>query len=91
MRCPVCRAELTEGPQCRRCRADLTPLFALEKQREQALQRARHYLQQGQYAHAAACADGADALRRGADARQLLALCHLLQKDFSRAWELYRQ
>ena len=27
MRCPVCRADNTEGPQCRRCRADLSPLF----------------------------------------------------------------
>lgn len=33
MRCPVCRAENDRGPNCRRCRADLSLLFALEKQR----------------------------------------------------------
>ena len=34
LRCPVCRAENTTGPACRRCRADLTLLIAVEARRE---------------------------------------------------------
>src|SRR5436309_2927847 len=33
MRCPVCRAENTTGPQCRPCRADRSPSFAQEARR----------------------------------------------------------
>ena len=32
--CPVCRAENSQGPNCRRCKADLSMLFALETERE---------------------------------------------------------
>jgi hypothetical protein len=28
MRCPVCRAAVQSGPQCRRCKADLSLLLA---------------------------------------------------------------
>ena len=28
MRCPVCRAAVQQGPQCRRCKADLSLLLA---------------------------------------------------------------
>ena len=47
MRCPVCRAENDQGPQCRRCRADLGLLFGLEKRRRQALDAARRCVAQG--------------------------------------------
>ncbi len=89
MRCPVCRAENSEGPQCRRCRADLSLLFALEEQRRRLLEAAASY---------AACGDGegtkhfaavAHDLRRGEDAARLLTLGHLLRGDFAAAWECY--
>ena len=34
MICPVCRATNDQGPQCRRCKADLGLLFRLEAQRK---------------------------------------------------------
>ena len=37
MKCPVCRAENDQGPQCRRCKADLALLFTLADQRRSAL------------------------------------------------------
>ena len=37
MRCPVCKAENADAPQCRRCKADLSLLVALEQRRAQAL------------------------------------------------------
>ena len=33
LRCPVCKAENAQGPNCRRCKADLSLLFALEDRR----------------------------------------------------------
>ena len=36
-RCPVCRARVEPGPQCRRCKADLSLLVSLEDQRRRAL------------------------------------------------------
>src|SRR5262249_17865113 len=33
MRCPVCKAENAQGPACRRCKADLSLLFAVEARR----------------------------------------------------------
>ena len=47
MRCPVCRAEVEQGPNCRRCRADLAMLFTLEEQRARALAAAYWYAAQG--------------------------------------------
>jgi hypothetical protein len=89
MRCPVCKAENTTGPQCRRCRADLSLLFALEEQRERALAEARRHIGRGEGGPAVAAAQAAEALRSGEDARRLLVLGCLLQPDFARAWELY--
>ena len=64
MRCPACRAENDEGPQCRRCRADLSLLFALEEQRRAALTLAYRCLTEGQCSRALAIAEGVDTLRR---------------------------
>ena len=36
MRCPVCKADNLETPQCRRCKADLSLLVAVERRRERA-------------------------------------------------------
>ena len=67
MRCPVCRAENTEETTCRRCRADLSLLAALEQARRAdalgvgAHARAVARLVSG---HAGGGADGAVELRR---------------------------
>jgi len=44
MRCPVCKADNSQGPACRRCKADLFLLRALEEKREKLLTAARQYL-----------------------------------------------
>ena len=89
MRCPVCRAEVEQGAQCRRCRADLSLLFDLEKQRRHALVAAYQCLRQGRWQRALALAEGAETLRHDEDARQLRALIYLMQRDFTNAWQVY--
>ncbi len=89
MRCPVCRAEVEEVPQCRRCRADLSLLVDLEKQRRQVLTAAYRSLLRGRYQRALALTEGALALRRDEDVRRLRALIYLLQRDFAKAWGVY--
>ena len=91
MRCPVCRADNDTGPLCRRCKADLAPLFELEARRTALLDVA---------ACAAARADGAGVvhsarqallLYRGTDALRWLAVGHLLQRQFSDAVRCWRR
>jgi hypothetical protein len=85
MRCPVCRASDNKDPQCRRCKADLTLLWNLERAREQLLAKA---------ARAAAGSDGmaswryasqAHELQIGADSCKALAVAYLLCRDFAQA------
>ncbi len=85
MRCPVCRAENEEGPNCRRCRVDLSLLFTLEEQRQYVLHEARHALLAGQTERARALAEGADTLRHDEDTQRLLAVTSLVQRDFASA------
>jgi hypothetical protein len=90
MRCPVCRADLLQGPQCRRCKADLSPLFDLKEQRASALRTAYHCLAQGQLNRALAIAGGVDACRHDDESQRLLAIIHLLRGDFAEAMDIYR-
>jgi hypothetical protein len=89
MRCPVCRADTAEGPQCRRCRADLSLLFALEDQRRRLLLAATAAVTRGDGDEAVESATAAEQLRGGEDARRLIALGRLLQRDFAAAWAMY--
>jgi hypothetical protein len=89
MRCPVCKAENAEGPQCRRCRADLSLLFDLEARRARVLAAAHEAAARGRWARGVALAEGAEALRSGADARRLAAVGRLLGRDFAGAWAAY--
>jgi len=91
MRCPVCRAENDQGPHCRRCKADLALLFALEDQRRQVLESAKHCLSRGYLNRALMIAQGAAALRHDEDAVQLQAVGHLLRRDFASALQSYLQ
>ena len=88
MQCPVCRAANDQGPQCRRCRADLSLLFALDSQHRQALARARACLAQGLWQRGLAIAEAAEYLRLDEDTRRLHAVGALLQRDYARAWTL---
>ncbi|HTU89149.1 MAG TPA: hypothetical protein VMF69_03535 [Gemmataceae bacterium] len=89
MRCPVCKADNLQGPQCRRCKADLSLLFALEEQRRRTLAEARRNLRRGEWQAAAKYAETANWLRSDENARQLTALAHLLGRDFAAAWRCY--
>jgi hypothetical protein len=91
LRCPVCRAELNDSPQCRRCRADLALLAAVEQQRRGLLARAREQLREGRPSAAHSLVEQAAALQPAADGHQLAALAHLLRRNFSAAWRAYQQ
>jgi len=90
MRCPVCKADNGQGPTCRRCKADLSLLFALEEQRASAISRARQALREGLLDEALDEAERARGLRGGPDVHRLLAVIHLLRRDFEGACKWYR-
>jgi hypothetical protein len=90
MRCPVCRADNSIGPNCRRCRADLTLLFALEGKRRLLLGKAAEAAQRGDWPEMSRLARQAHDLRRDEDTLRLLALGRLLARDFAGAWRSYR-
>ncbi len=89
MRCPVCRAENATGPQCRRCRADLSLLLALEERRARLLAEAAAAVARGDGPEAVRLAEGAHGLRDDADARRLIAVGHVLSRNFAAAWQTY--
>jgi hypothetical protein len=85
LRCPVCRAENTSGPTCRRCRADLSLLAAVEARRDSHLTRARAAIHDRQFDVALNELADAERLRFGPDIRQLRAVSFLIAGDFSSA------
>jgi hypothetical protein len=89
LKCPVCRVENAQGPTCRRCKADLLMLFALEEQRGYLLNEARAAITTGRWAEALGPASEADALRRDEESLRLVAVAALLARDFSLAWRTY--
>jgi hypothetical protein len=91
MRCPVCKAENHQGPQCRRCKADLALLFALEGQRGRELGAARRSLSEGRWSRAEAHAAEANWLRRDEESLRLLAVARLFRRDYAGAWRCYRE
>lgn len=85
MRCPVCRADNVAGPECRRCRADLGLLAALEEQRLELLRRADRLLAHGAAGPALVLARRAEVLRRGPEPLRRQALAHWLRGHFADA------
>ena len=85
MRCPVCRAENAEETTCRRCRADLSLLVALEEARRSALTEAAHAAASGDGAGTLQHAQTAHDLRPDRDSWRWLAVGYLLQRDFAQA------
>lgn len=92
MICPVCKARIEQGPQCRRCRADLSLLFSLQDQSRQTLAEAVRCTTQGQWHRALDLADQVEGMGpAAAETGRLRALCHLFQRDFAQAWNCYLQ
>ena len=85
LRCPVCKADNSQGPLCRRCKADLTLLFVLEEQRAAALAVARDAAAAGRWPECRAAAGRADRLHSDEESRRLLAVASLVQRDFAAA------
>lgn len=90
IRCPACKAENVQGPTCRRCKADLSLLFALEERRTWTLAEARRLLAAGRKDAADALAEEADWMRGDAESRRMLALTRLMRRDFAWAWTWYQ-
>ena len=91
IRCPVCKAENASGPTCRRCKADLSLVFALEDQRWGALSEAHDALDERRYPDAHNAALRADHLRRDEASGRLVALTALLCGDHAQAWRRWKE
>jgi hypothetical protein len=89
MRCPVCQAD-NNGTPCRRCRADLSLLVQIEEQRQAAAAAALRHAGMGLTAEAVADAQRMHQCRTDAESWRLLAVTHLLHRDFAEAWRCYR-
>ncbi len=82
MRCPLCRAENGMETACRRCKADLTLVVAVEARRRRLLAEAARRALAGDGDAALHAARLAHELRPGADSWRLMAVGHLLRRDY---------
>lgn len=91
MHCPVCKAENTAGPHCRRCQADLSPLWRLEAHHKATLAIARERLLSGDRDGSVAAAAAAVRLHRDKRSLRELALARLMARDFVGAWHCHAE
>lgn len=92
MTCPVCRATNDAAvTSCRRCKADLVLVVAVEARRAGLLSAAKSALATGDFDAALRHLTAAEAVRGGADIERLKAATHLLNRDFPAAWRTYQQ
>ena len=82
MNCPVCKAENAAGPNCRRCKADLSLLIAVEERRTFHLAEAGQATRDGRLDDALESLRQAAALRSGPDIRRFRACLSLLAGDY---------
>lgn len=87
--CPCCKAANDAGPNCRRCKADLSLLFAIDDERTQLVARARELTVQSRFPDSLACLDRAAQLRAGDDVRRARAAVLLLARAFPAALAAY--
>ncbi len=85
--CPCCKALNDAGPNCRRCKADLALLFAIEADRSALIERACS----SNYVEALDALGRAEQLRQGDDISRLKAAVKLLQRDFAGALRTYHE
>jgi methylphosphotriester-DNA--protein-cysteine methyltransferase len=89
--CPVCKAVNEVGVvACRRCRADLALVVAVEARRVGLIAAAKNAISGGKYDEALRSLASAQAVRSGGDVEKLKAVVHLMQRDFSQALTCYR-
>jgi len=89
--CPCCKANNDAGPSCRRCKADLSLLFAVEADRTAALAEARRLAAVGRFGESLAALDRAAQLRHTPDVPRLRAAVLLLARDFPAALRAYHE
>ncbi|HEX4607871.1 MAG TPA: hypothetical protein VH092_06685 [Urbifossiella sp.] len=89
--CPCCKASNDAGPACRRCKTDLTLLFAADADAAALLAAARDALAAGRYAAAESLADRSAALRRTAAALRARAAARLMSGRFADALAVYHE
>jgi hypothetical protein len=87
--CPLCKATTDTGPACRRCKADLSLLFAVDAERTALVGQARELAAQSHFAESLAILDRAAQLRRGPDVSRVRAAVLLLARDFEGALRAY--
>ena len=83
--CPCCKAVNPAGPHCRRCKADLTLLFAVAEEQARLLAAAHACLRRGDPTAATAILDKAESLRATPTVGRLRAVAALLSRDFAAA------
>jgi hypothetical protein len=81
----------SQGPSCRRCKADLSLLFTLEARRLELRDAARRSFAAGDLRSAAQAAESADRLQSDSESLRLVALVRLLNRDFATAWDCYHR
>lgn len=89
--CPTCGATGQTGPECRRCRSDLRLLERIEHTRAAELKELVAALADHRWADALASAELVHHLRRDAASFRLVAVCQLLNRQLTAAWETHRQ
>src|SRR5262245_30841405 len=89
LRCPVCRADNTAPPACRRCKADLSMLWTVETERADRLARAAAAAWCGNLDDALEELEMAAELRQDQDVQRMKACVHLLAGDYESALEGY--
>ncbi len=90
IRCPVCKADNTAGPACRRCKADLGMLIAIEERRAHLLYNGKQAFERGEIVEADRAVRAAGNMRHGDDAQRCLAMLSLLSGRFGEAWQTYQ-
>jgi hypothetical protein len=81
LRCPVCRADNSNGPACRRCKADLSLLIAVDERRAYHVALAQIAVRDGQLDAALEELASAEELRAGSDIHRLRSCTYLLAGD----------
>jgi hypothetical protein len=89
--CPCCKASNDTGPTCRRCKADLSLLFAVEAERSSLVAAARASAAGSRYSESLAALERAAQLRRGDDVSRVRAAVLLLARDFAGALAAYHE
>jgi hypothetical protein len=87
--CPCCKAANDAGPNCRRCKADLSLLFQLEFDRAALVVHARELVAESRFSESLAALDRAAQLRRGDDVQRLRVVALLLSRDYAGALAAY--